>query len=94
MDGESLEKLSVLLRLKFREVSGLASGRPCSLWEMSRRWVATCDSVGIRSSKYHWRIPDYDPKTQTVTVDDPYSGGISLEMSRETAERILVLGMP
>lgn len=59
------------------------------------RWRAFCDSMGfVRLSEEN----DFDPHGQifeeSVAVRDPATGGGWLDMSKETALKILAMGMP
>lgn len=88
MDREALKKLKVLLHQKFREVT-----RPLPHGGFAR-WKETCASLGIRPIRpLDGRLVN-EPRMKIVVVEDPAAGGHLLEMTEETADKILVLGLP
>ena len=88
MDPQTLKKLSHILEQKFWEVAGATVSAPAR-----DRWREKCESLGIRRYTGIFE-DDHQIFEEFVVVIDPYPGGNWLEMTKETAEKILSIGMP
>lgn len=56
--------------------------------KVEKEWTALCSDIGIL------RITEHERPVEPVVVHDPMPEGEWLEMSEETATKILTLGMP
>jgi len=97
MDHRNLGKLARLLEEKYWE---LIEGNTFRSRTARNRWSRKCKSLGIRKSDCTMEEPETidQPHGQVfeefVVVLDPCPDGRWLEMTRETAERILAIGIP
>lgn len=88
MDTLSFRRLNELLEQKYWEIAN-QSHRIAP--EARDKWDRMCESLGIRRCGGH--TPRFTDE-ELVIVVDPYTGGNWLEMTEETAEKILTLGFP
>jgi len=100
MNRESLKRLNRILFRKWvstnDEFVTLAdNGR--QIIKAHVKWHQTCDSLGIERLK-RMGEDEFDPDGQileeSIVLLDPAFYGTWLEMPKETAEKILVMGMP
>ena len=100
MNRESLERLREVLGERWVEMyresvreQGIHATK--QLGRTASRWRGLCRSLDILAIE---EVEDIEPGGQTfkefVIVTDPNPTGMWLEMSRETAEKILTLGLP
>lgn len=99
MNGKSLERLREVLGERWVEMyresvreQGIHSTK--QLGRTASRWRGLCRSLDIRALDESY---DYEGSLfleELVIVTDPDPTGMWLEMSHETAEKILTLGLP
>lgn len=101
MKGESLKALKDRLQQRWneiyresvRELQGTHATK--QLGRAASRWRGLCRSLDIRTLDESY---DYEPRGQVLeelaVVTDPNPAGMWLEMTHETADKILTLGFP
>jgi hypothetical protein len=86
-------RLQDLLNTKFTDILH-DNTKPAQLAKAFEDWENLCDRLGITRREH----PDYEPGGQVfedfIALDDPSPAGESLEISNETALKILTLGLP
>lgn len=99
MNRATLERLNRLLDDKWREVYDARSHLRISIQAITAHsaWKDTCRSLQVW--EFHSREPfDFAYPGQmfeeTVVVLNPDPNGVFLEMTHETADKILTLGIP
>lgn len=85
-------RLQDILNRKFIEI--LHDGKKPVIAIAFENWERLCDQLGIIRTEN----PDYEPGggvfEDFIALDDPSPAGESLEISNETALKILTLGLP
>lgn len=86
-------RLQDLLNRKFTDILH-DNMKPVQIAKAFEEWEKLCDRLGIIRREH----PDYEPGGQVfedfIGLDDPSPAGESLEISNETALKILTLGLP
>ena len=100
MNRESLKRLNRILFRKWASTNGefvtLAdNGR--QIIKAHVKWHQTCESLGIERLKQMGE-EEFDPNGETleesIVIMDPALYGAWLQIPNETAEKILVMGLP
>lgn len=104
MNRHELSKLQTLLARRLDRMMGdLFPGKTPATFLSSKgisrlreEWAGLCSEIGI--TPLQDGTHDFEPPgeifEESVTVYDPVPGGAWLEMSRDTALKILTLGIP
>lgn len=92
MNQQSLKKLSRILHERYWEVVD-GTGRD---YDLARSlWLEKCESMGIEPHQASIEEQDYGQVfEESVVVIDPNPRGTWLEMNRETALKVLAIGLP
>jgi hypothetical protein len=99
VNQQSLRKLNELLRERFWEEadqSQIVDDTEHDLM-MHHWWADKCESLGIRRCERSRKKPESvfgQVFEESVVVNDPEPSGHWLEMSRETALKLLAIGLP
>jgi hypothetical protein len=89
MNQKGLSRLRQLLEDKYWEVA-----EQTSFEDTSRSlWLEKCELLGIKKADEKVDFPGQIFE-ETVLVIDPCPSGTWLEMTKETAEKILAIGFP
>lgn len=92
MNRQHLNKLERILNDKFLDV--LSRFSPREMDKVFKTWEYICDSLKITRLDHEDCEPGGHVFEEYVVIEDPSPGGSWLEMTHETALKILTLGIP
>jgi hypothetical protein len=100
VNRETLKRLNRILFLRWVETTdefGTLADNGRQIIKAHVKWHETCHSLGIELLK-RMGEDEFDPDGQileeSIVLMDPSFYGMWLEMPKETAEKLLILGMP
>lgn len=97
MTHQGVRRLQEILKDKFWVLTAFGGGLTIGFDKTHKRWMSYCEGFGIKASHLSYRdLDDHMGHAfeEFVVVSDPSPGGTWLEMNRETALKILAIGLP